>query len=115
MNKHFLLKDLMLCFMCACEGWSCEDGLEVKRRIRVEREPEPFQQASAQSCRAFIFPGTYGEAKNLLESGRYIHRCVQFDHFRQHGLCSCLITEAIVRNPFSGKGKYYLCLTGTEN
>lgn len=65
MNKHLLLKDLMLYFMCACEGWNCEDGLQVKRGIRVEREHEPFQQASAQSCRAFIFPGTCGEEKNL--------------------------------------------------
>lgn len=68
MNKHFLLKDLMLYFMSACEGWNCEDGLEVKRGIRVEMEHESFQQASAQSCRAFIFPGTCGEAKKPFRS-----------------------------------------------
>lgn len=67
MNKHFLLKDLRLYFMCACEGWNCEDGLEVKRGIRVGREPEPFQQASALRCWAFIFPGTCGEAEILQE------------------------------------------------
>lgn len=71
------------------------------KRVRVERELEPFQQAAAQSCRAFIFPVTSGKAKkNPLEAGRYIHRWVQF---RQHGLCSCLIAETIVRSLFSGK------------
>lgn len=47
MNKHFLLKDLMLYFPYACEERSCEEDSardsEVKRQVRVEGEPYPFQ------------------------------------------------------------------------
>lgn len=39
--------------------------MEAKRGIRVRREPEPFLQASDESCRAFIFPVNCREAKNL--------------------------------------------------
>lgn len=47
MNKHFLLKDLMLYFLCSCEELSCKENStrdsEDKKGVRVEGEPYYFQ------------------------------------------------------------------------
>lgn len=103
MNKHLLLKDFMLFFMCACEGWNCEDGLEVKKGVEGGKGIRTFPAGFCSELQSIHLSCDLWRSKKPLGAGSYIPRCVQFHHFRQHAFCLCLMAETIGRNLFSGK------------